>query len=52
MDAALSYCTEELKKLVTPGGKPREGTDYKRALDEQQRLTDEQTAFLKTLKPR
>ena len=49
MDAALSYCTEELKKLVTPGGKPREGTDYKRALDEQQRLTDEQTSLSENL---
>lgn len=45
MDAALSYCTEELKKLVTPGGKPKEGTDYKHALDERQRLTDEQTSL-------
>ena len=45
MDAALSHCTGELKKLVTPGGKPREGTDYKRALDEKQKLIDERNSL-------
>lgn len=49
MNDAVSYCNDELKKLVTSTGRPKEGTDYKRALDEQQRLTDEQTSLSENL---